>query len=41
MEPVADLAARGITTVSVALGRFLRDRADIGPFLRELGHAFA
>jgi alkanesulfonate monooxygenase SsuD/methylene tetrahydromethanopterin reductase-like flavin-dependent oxidoreductase (luciferase family) len=40
-EPVADLAARGITTVSVALGRFLRERADIEPFLRELGHAFS
>jgi probable F420-dependent oxidoreductase len=41
IAPVADLAARGITTVSVALGRFLRTRADIEPFLRDLGAAFA
>lgn len=41
VAPVPDLAARGITTVSVALGRFLRGRADVEPFLRELGGAFA
>jgi probable F420-dependent oxidoreductase len=35
--PIPDLATRGITTVSVALGRFLRSRADIEPFLRDLG----
>jgi probable F420-dependent oxidoreductase len=36
-----DLEARGITAVSVALGRFLRSRADVEPFLRDLGAAFA
>lgn len=41
VAPVRDLAARGITTVSVALGRFLRTRADVEPFLRDLGAAFA
>lgn len=41
VAPVPDLAARGITTVSVALGRFLRARADIEPFLRDLGDVFA
>lgn len=40
VAPVPDLAARGITTVSVALGRFLRSRADVEPFLRDLGDAF-
>jgi hypothetical protein len=40
MAPVPDLAARGITMVSVALGRFLGDRADIEPFLAGLGDAF-
>ena len=29
------LAALGVTGVSVALGRFIRTRADIGPFLRD------
>jgi probable F420-dependent oxidoreductase len=41
VAPVSDLAARGVTMVSVALGRFLRSREDIGPFLRDLGGAFA
>lgn len=40
VAPVPDLAARGITAVSVALGRFLRSRADVEPFLRDLGDAF-
>lgn len=40
VAPVPDLAARGITVVSVALGRFLRSRADVEPFLRDLGAAF-
>lgn len=40
VAPVPDLAARGVTVVSVALGRFLRSRADIEPFLRALGDAF-
>ena len=33
---VPDLVAMGVTTVSVALGRFLRTRADIEPFLRDM-----
>ncbi len=41
VAPIADLAARGVTVVSVALGRFLRSRADVEPFLRDLGDAFA
>lgn len=41
LAPVADLSARGITTVSVALGRFLRRRDDVEPFLRGLGDAFS
>jgi probable F420-dependent oxidoreductase len=41
VAPVPDLAARGITVVSVALGRFLRSRADVEPFLVDLGAAFA
>jgi probable F420-dependent oxidoreductase len=36
-----DLAAHGVTNASVALGRFLRSRADVEPFLRDLGAAFA
>lgn len=40
VAPIADLGARGVTVVSVALGRFLRNRADIDPFLRDLGDAF-
>lgn len=38
---VADLADLGVTLVSVALGRFLRDRADVAPFLRDVGAAFS
>lgn len=41
VAPIPDLSARGVTTVSVALGRFLRTRADVEPFFRELGSAFA
>ncbi len=41
VAPIPDLAARGVTAVSVALGRFLRSRADVEPFLRDLGGAFA
>jgi probable F420-dependent oxidoreductase len=41
VAPIRDYAARGITSVSVALGRFLSSRADVEPFLRELGDAFA
>ncbi len=41
VAPVPDLAARGITTVSVALGRFLRSRADVEPFFRTRGRFVA
>ena len=37
VAPIPDLAARGVTSVSVALGRFLRSRADVEPFLRDAG----
>jgi alkanesulfonate monooxygenase SsuD/methylene tetrahydromethanopterin reductase-like flavin-dependent oxidoreductase (luciferase family) len=33
---VPDLAAIGVTSVSVALGRFIRTREDIEPFLTDL-----
>jgi probable F420-dependent oxidoreductase len=33
------LAGAGVTLVSLALGRFLRDRASIGPFLRDVAAA--
>lgn len=36
LAPVPALAASGVTAVSVALGRFIRTRADIEPFLAEL-----
>lgn len=36
LASVAHLAAIGVTTVSVALGRFLTTRADIEPFLRDM-----
>ena len=39
--PVDELAALGVTMISVALGRFLRDRADVAPFLRDVGAAFS
>jgi probable F420-dependent oxidoreductase len=38
---VDELAALGVTLISVALGRFLRDRADVAPFLRDVGAAFS
>jgi probable F420-dependent oxidoreductase len=41
LAAVPELAAHGVTVVSVALGRFLRTRADVEPFLRDLGAAFA
>jgi probable F420-dependent oxidoreductase len=41
LAPIEALAARGITMVSVALGRFLSGRADVEPFLSDLGAAFA
>jgi probable F420-dependent oxidoreductase len=39
--PVPALASLGVTSVSLALGRFLRDRADVRPFLEEVGAASA
>ena len=36
-----ELGALGVTTVSVALGRFLAGPADVRPFLADLGAAFA
>ncbi len=36
MAGVGDLAATGVTAVSVALGRSVRTRADIEPYLRDL-----
>ena len=38
---VPDLAAMGVTTVSVALGRFITTRADIEPFLCDMVDALA
>lgn len=35
------LAEAGVTLISLALGRFLRDRSDVGPFLRDVGAAFS
>jgi hypothetical protein len=35
-----ELGALGVTTVSVALGRFLAGPADVVPFLTDLGAAF-
>ncbi len=40
LAPVPALADVGVTTVSLALGRFLKNRTDINPFLRDLGAAF-
>ncbi len=40
LADVPSLADAGVTLVSVALGRFLRDRNDVAPFLRDLGAAF-
>lgn len=41
LTSVPHLADIGVTTVSVALGRFLRTRADIEPFLRDMVSALA
>jgi probable F420-dependent oxidoreductase len=41
LAPVPDLEAVGVTYVSIGLGRFLRSGADVAPFLRDLGAAFA
>jgi probable F420-dependent oxidoreductase len=40
LAPVPHLAALGVTSVSVALGRFLRTAADVPRFLADLGAAF-
>jgi probable F420-dependent oxidoreductase len=40
LEAVPRLAEAGVTLISVALGRFLRDRGDVAPFLREVAAAF-
>jgi len=40
LQDVPRLAEAGVTLVSLALGRFLRDRADVAPFLREIAAAF-
>ncbi len=39
LAPLPRLAALGVTGVSVALGRFIRTRTDIGAFLRDLATA--
>ena len=39
--PADELAALGVTLVSVALGRFLRDGTDVAPFLQDVGAAFS
>lgn len=39
LEPLAGLAHVGVTGVSVALGRFLPARVDVGPFLADLAAA--
>jgi probable F420-dependent oxidoreductase len=41
LAPLPELAAAGVTAVSVALGRFLPSRDDIRPFLRDLVDATA
>lgn len=39
LEPVPRLADAGVTLISLALGRFLRDRAAVAPFLAEIAAA--
>lgn len=41
LAPLDSLRALGVTMVSLALGRFLRTPADVGPFLEAVGRAFA
>jgi probable F420-dependent oxidoreductase len=41
LADVDRLADSGVTLISLALGRFLRDRDDVGPFLRDVGAAFS
>jgi probable F420-dependent oxidoreductase len=41
LTDVGDFADAGVTLLSLALGRFLRDRTDVGPFLRDVGAAFS
>lgn len=40
LEDVPRLAAAGVTLISLSLGRFLRGRGDVAPFLREVAAAF-
>ncbi len=40
LADVPRLAAAGVTLISLSLGRFLRDRDDVAPFLREVAAAF-
>jgi len=39
LAPLPHLAALGVTAITVALGRFIRTRSDIGAFLRDLAMA--
>ncbi len=41
LADVDRLADAGVTLISLALGRFLRDRDDVAPFLRDVGAAFS
>lgn len=41
LHDAPQLADAGVTLISLALGRFLRDRADIAPFLRDVAAAFS
>lgn len=40
LEDVPRLANAGVTLISLSLGRFLPDRSDVAPFLREVAAAF-
>ncbi len=40
LEDVPRLAEAGVTLISLSLSRFLRDRGDVAPFLREVAAAF-
>jgi probable F420-dependent oxidoreductase len=40
LHDVPGLGAAGVTLVSIALGRFLQNRADVAPFLRDVAAAF-
>ena len=40
LEDVPRLADAGVTLISLSLGRFLRGRGDVAPFLSEVAAAF-